>query len=683
MNLCDECRKSIVWPNTKTRNHHPTRKDWMQAVEQGCNICSLLCDTLSPGVAEYLEDCDLKNIKNIRWSPAGCINAFLTWTNSVGLRQNDNPSISLKVTSTFEGFKGPLPLIANVDIVQTDQCQSFVSSSSSLLETLGSSTDSDAAWDMMRHWISECQQNHVDSGLRMEEAAPWYPTRLLDLGDPNSTSVPRLIETATSIPQGPYLSLSHCWGTKYHICATKDNLKTLYVGISGLPKTFLHAIAATRNLGYRYLWIDSLCIVQDDEQDWAREAALMHKVYTNADCNLAATASQDSSGGLFFERHGLRGQCVAKIEGGGRIDSFVDRILFWREIHDAPLHNRAWVYQEWLMSKRTIHFARNQVFWECDHLCACEVFPDGLPDCIRYNGKKRFAGMIGNATSMKKREMDVDGPETGTTLLPLWLNLVMEYTKRKLTKSRDRLPALSGIAKWLQPHLDNPQYLAGLWNNANLTRQLTWSLCSPKNPRPHYRAPSWSWAAIDGHVLWTSWFGVFTPGLDIIEASTTPSGSDPTGSVSRGHLLVKGNMARVNIIEHETWPILLREYETQETSNRATEMQNTWDNPNVIFQGFDVSGLPFGQYYVLLLGTVETDINQYEDASAKEYTGCYLVLRPVEGQTGTFERCGTVEEHYTGANRHQTLTARRSWDRQDIPCVAYVEDEGTCVIRIV
>ncbi|KAH7195362.1 heterokaryon incompatibility protein-domain-containing protein [Fusarium oxysporum] len=365
----------------------------------------------------------------------------------------------------------------------------------------------------MRHWISQCQQKHIDRGLRPYAVVPWYPTRLQDLGDPKSISVPRLIETATNLPKGPYLTVSHCWGKSKHICATTNNLQSLYTGVHSLPRTFQDAATATRNLGYRYLWIDSVCIVQDDEEDWAREAALMYKVYTTAECNLAAAASRGSSGGLFFKRTGLHGQCVAQNVRGDVIDCFADDELFQREIKHSPLQQerdssicRAWVHQEWLMSKRTIHFARNQVFWGCDHLCACEVFPDGLPDCIRYDGKKNFAEDLGNATCLKSRDINADTSR---------ISLITNYTSRELTKSSDRLPALSGIAKWLQPHLGNPGYLAGLWNNSDLYRQLAWFSCTTENPRPQYRAPSWSWASIDGCILWMDLHAILTPQSEI------------------------------------------------------------------------------------------------------------------------------------------------------------------------
>ncbi|KAF9765901.1 hypothetical protein IL306_001747 [Fusarium sp. DS 682] len=294
-------------------------------------------------------------------------------------------------------------------------------------------------------------------------------------------------------------------------------MKILHAGVPGLPKTFQDAISATRKLGYRYLWIDSLCILQDDQQDWAREAALMHKVYTNAECNLAAEASQDSSGGLFFKREGLHGQCVAKNTRKDVTELFVDCDIFMRDIQNDPLQK---------------------------------------------------------VTSLKKQEMDTDA-EISQTRFRLWVDLVADYTHRMLTKSSDILPALSGIAKWLQPHLGNPVYLAGLWNNGDLHRQLAWYADTPNNSRPHYRAQSWSWASIDGQAGWISecqseiWYEIFTPGPDIIDASATLDGDDPTGPVTGGHLLITGSMARVKSIDYELPPSLCREDEMKVSPNRV------------------------------------------------------------------------------------------------------------------
>lgn len=167
---------------------------------------------------------------------------------------------------------------------------------------------------------------------------------------------------------------------------------------------------------------------------------------------------------------------------------------------------------------------------------------------------------------------------------------------------------------------------------------------------------------------------ILTPQSEIIGISTTCGGSDPTGPVTGGHILIQGSMGRVQIIDHKTWPILCREDEVKET----------YKGP-VNFRGFDVSGLQFGQYYVLLLGTYTTDPNKIHSLLLEDdyLLALYLVLRPVIGQHGTFERCGLVSECYTEDDEHRTLTGRGLQSRQDIPCEEYAEHEGTYRIRII
>ncbi|KAF5630122.1 heterokaryon incompatibility protein [Fusarium sp. NRRL 52700] len=565
----------------------------MQAVEQGCNICTLLHDALPPGVAARLEKLVPGILKNTAWPMDESFDAFLIWTKLAISQEYPNDGLPREAT--------------DVVLRQLDLYYGPVASPASLQET--SSNDSRAAWGLMRHWISQCKQMHLDLGLRTGVAGLWYPTRLLDLGHLESTSTPRLIETATSPPKGPYLTPSHCWGKKQLTCTTKENLQSQCNCVSGLPQTFQDAIVATRNLGYRYLWIDSLCIVQNDHEDWTREATLMHRVYTEADCNLAAAASQDSSGGLFFKRQGLYGQCVVKSVRGDVVDFLVDEDLFLKEINRSPLQTRAWVYQEWLMSKRTIHFAKSQVFWECDHLCACEVFPDGLPDCIGHDGKTSFAKKLGGAKHLSSRDVNADASRIGPDPFQLWSSIITQYTSRGLTKSDDRLPALSGIAKWLQPHLGSPGYLAGLWNNSDLHRQLTWYTYKTKNPRPRYRAPSWSWVSIDGRISWFKMPEIFTPQSEIIDISTTSSASDPTGQVTGGHMLIKGNMGRVQITNSKMGPVLRREGDVTESYKR-----------HITIRGFDVSDLKFGLYYVLRLGTYTIEPKEgHPSTLGKEY----------------------------------------------------------------
>lgn len=130
----------------------------------------------------------------------------------------------------------------------------------------------------------------------------FYPTRLLNLSGPDPSKVYLQDSGATKI--GPYASLSHCWGGMQPIQLTAETEAALRAGlpIQQLPKTFREAIYVCRRLDASYIWIDSLCILQDSMADWEKEAALMHKVYSHAHFNVAATGARNCYDGLGFER---------------------------------------------------------------------------------------------------------------------------------------------------------------------------------------------------------------------------------------------------------------------------------------------------------------------------------------------------------------------------------------------
>jgi hypothetical protein len=139
-----------------------------------------------------------------------------------------------------------------------------------------------------------------------------------------------------------------------------------------MPKTFQDAVLFVRQHGVRYLWIDSLCIIQDSPEDWAFESARMGDVYKHAICNIAATAAADGSVGCFFERNAILAQPLRV-----RIESFkglysptnlydiVPQDFWSHEVADAPLNQRAWVLQEQFVSGRIVHCGKNQLLWEC------------------------------------------------------------------------------------------------------------------------------------------------------------------------------------------------------------------------------------------------------------------------------------------------------------------------------
>lgn len=158
--------------------------------------------------------------------------------------------------------------------------------------------------------LKKCIKDHDMCGNNnaQQMASPqWYPTRLIDVGTLESDrSSVKLIETGISFPRGSYVTLSHCWGNAATVFKLeRANRQTLLKELPPLAKTFEEAINVTKDLGARYIWIDCICIIQDDKADWEREASLMANVYRNAMCNISATASSDSTGGLYYNRENI------------------------------------------------------------------------------------------------------------------------------------------------------------------------------------------------------------------------------------------------------------------------------------------------------------------------------------------------------------------------------------------
>jgi hypothetical protein len=262
--------------------------------------------------------------------------------------------------------------------------------------------------------------------------------------------------------------------------------------VSSLPQTFQDAITLSLALGIEYLWIDSLCIIQDSRDDWLREASLMCSVYTNSWVNFAATSSRDGTGGLFY-KSALVDNCAMDATWTGLPAGMylcVDDSAWERRVENGPLNQRGWVLQERLLSPRTVHCAYDQMWWSCrDAPNCCETFPTG-------------ALMPTWTTSSSLTPLHELGSDEFERWNEAWLSVVRSYTKAKLTYGSDKLIAFAGIAQDARDARGIPaaDYLAGLWRDG-LPADLLWRMAGAGvRDTTTYRAPSWSWASVDGDV---------------------------------------------------------------------------------------------------------------------------------------------------------------------------------------
>lgn len=163
---------------------------------------------------------------------------------------------------------------------------------------LDRNTASQQSWNLILHWLRECQEDH--DMCRIINPVQWLPTRLLDIGCDNSLTIKLFIPSEhPEMLDQPYVTLSHCWGKGKILRLLQENIESMKneILIESLPKTFQETIVIARRLKQRFLWIDSLCIIQDSEEDWQIESAMMEYVYGHSLLNIAATDSSSGIGG--------------------------------------------------------------------------------------------------------------------------------------------------------------------------------------------------------------------------------------------------------------------------------------------------------------------------------------------------------------------------------------------------
>lgn len=347
--------------------------------------------------------------------------------------------------------------------------------------------------------------------------------------------------------------------------------------ISILPRTFQDAIKVCRHLEIRYIWIDSLCIVQDDIYDWERESKLMSEIYSRAACNIAADDNTSSDDGLFRTRPtqttipllyispdkwkpaAYRRWGRAGIPAGC---SFLIEFSQWDDLIDkAPLNQRAWVFQERILAPRVLHFTKDQLLWECGSLIASETYPQGMPFTSMW--KSDFK-MIGNYLKSRSEAIKLRKPIECSSYCKFcqrWDEFVNKYTRSALTFPDDRALAVAGLATKISDLVED-KYVAGMWLG-HLRRQLCWyAVTSPssENRIPSRRSlPSFSWLSLDGPISFGS-SGSYHWSFEIVAADEVRELQVIDDRlVQFGRLKLKAQMRRVRLLpsddEERMWNI--------------------------------------------------------------------------------------------------------------------------------
>lgn len=407
---------------------------------------------------------------------------------------------------------------------------------------------------------------------------------MLDVRTGNGDEKARVKLLASEGLCAQYAALSYCWGHTPQLTTIQTRLPSFIkdgIEISKLPKTLQDAITVTRKLGIPYLWIDSLCIIQDSDDDKAREITKMPQIYKGAITTISAAIARDCDEGFLQHREEVQAILntsfaleyllddenapgVESIQGVSKEDTdgiFVcadsDCGYKIRDFDEEPINQRAWTLQESWLAPRLLIYGSGPLQWQC--LSKSASF-GGIPPS-RPAPKMSSLLTIGDGIDLgredsflpvktRRKFFDKSNPTVSRSrLADEWRDIVRQYTRRTMTDPGDKLPALSGIAAEFG-RLSGDEYLAGLWKSSLpyglLWHQLSKSLAGTKEVGG-YRAPSWSWASVDGAISIRSpktWIGTTEVVIESVE--TTPlTLLAPLGKVVTGKLTLTGPVRRM------------------------------------------------------------------------------------------------------------------------------------------
>jgi hypothetical protein len=554
--------------------HHSSIKDLVLAAEKGCHACIQLRHGLWLRRGHESRESRHNGPVELRYYEQE-------------FRTEDNPQelelyvvakslhAEVKVAFNFVRYSGQPYTFTDVRCLE-DRLARMLIRTGSLGEILrkkavksstriGSSED----FHLVRHWLGHCLSSHSKC-VGPDPKHPPLPTRVLEVNLDEGGSSIKLVSGKGS--HGQYVTLSHVWGHARPLKTTRSTLKERMNGIpiDSLPQTFKDTVTVARELPVRYVWIDSLCIIQDSDTDWEIESGKMGDYYRNSLLTIAATSASDGSEGLFKSRSPLELiPCPVKIKlpksnpasplklpisGFFRHAYVEDPSNKTDGFQRPPLWQRAWVLQERLLSPRLLMFSTLQLSWRCRSEEASEHMPEGSSTWIFWGNEdlvlKSLLDRLPRSGHMLEEETPLaahlnEAKPDLKAIYDAWYDFVMLYGKCDLTFASDVFPAISGIASSIS-RASGDQYVAGLWKS-DLHRGLMWTAPDSTSSRAdlrYYRAPSWSWASLPA----TCSFFVRqmiqdepdTSCMKVEEAVINIKGANNFGQISSGKLQIMG-----------------------------------------------------------------------------------------------------------------------------------------------
>ncbi|KAL5347759.1 hypothetical protein ACLOAV_007168 [Pseudogymnoascus australis] len=314
------------------------------------------------------------------------------------------------------------------------------------------------------------------------------------------------------------------------------------IDIDAMPLNFQDAVKVTRKLGIQYLWIDSLCIIQDDTNDWECESAAMGQVYNHSSVTIRAapessrTPSKQYTGGFLSRPTGATDSPTVEIpyrkRNGKLAGSWFMQPDKYFHIGKWDLHTRGWVLQEEQLARRSISYYGDKVSWLCKLTMSMTS--------EQQRGEVYSPEYVKNAGSMENE--DFHG---------YWLEIAFMYSMRHLTFESDRFPALSGLATYFSKR-HGKQYYAGIFSGG-IAHGLLWCAVTTgilsRRKVTGYVGPSWSWMSVNGRITFKGRGGddESVSALGDVTFKLTPCGMDPNGTLKDGQMQLTGNIKSVTM----------------------------------------------------------------------------------------------------------------------------------------
>lgn len=359
-------------------------------------------------------------------------------------------------------------------------------------------------------------------------------------------------------PGVKYAAVSYRWGSPsaqdcYMLTGHTAGSMQKGVTVKALPKTILEACEIAHRLGLEYVWIDRLCIFQDSADDWSQEASKMALIYKHAFITVAASCASDESQGCFRKRNAAGIQPLwlfcNPLVPSRPIDTVRESFFIVNKCDQGKLGHlahRGWVFQERILSQRSVRFAEYEVHWECKQLHASEAWPDGSSLCGLFDALRP--------------SIDYYNRLNTRPYYPPWHTLVHHYSLCQLTWEKDKLPAMSGLAREIMDLRKNAddakdEYLAGLWQST-LLLDLFWSVDDDTAKTPEeYMAPSWSWAGLHAKVSFLDRNPAY--GYQAVakfrKAQLEFVTADVCGAVDDGYIQLFGHLGPVMVNQRRTF----------------------------------------------------------------------------------------------------------------------------------